>query len=415
VVSSAIDTSVVSFDELANPSFITPGFGPGERIDPYWSMVWQNPNGGPEILWRTPQSERIMADVGVRVPMRCGGLHTQDEAVALLPRRRTRLVTLGTINLWHTMTSQQLVAITGKRGLNSPRSGETGLLFDAGLIQRGRSYYGGWPIDEIPEMFRPNNEASKVNLRGLRYSDWLGATLGGSPVKGHQYDRHNILMTELSLRAAEMCPLRSALGEAVSSWTQVFGPTLKPNPYRSADAVWIRDDGLKIALEMTANFSPSTASKIDQLAELLARDSVKSTIVLFVVAADPKGGRESDVTMKLRQAVKKSAHSSMARILADVENRMVIAKWEDWFPAPELVSREFVGLKAHRYVASDDDWTPINVLDPFDTPFPGADRPEVRASFKYLNDVFGAPWWLRQEHGADHDSYLLEKAGFPGV
>lgn len=376
-------------------------------------MVWQSPNGGPEILWRTPQSEETMAEVGVRVPIRCGGLHTQEEAVALLPKRRTRLVTLGAINLWHTMTSQQLVAITGKPGLNSPRSGETGLLFDAGLIQRGRCYYGGRVVDDVPEMFRPNNEAPKVDLRGLRYKDWLGATLGGNLVKGHQYDRHNVLMTELSLRAAEICPLRSVLGEAVASWTQVFGPALKPNPCRSADAVWIRDDGMKIAIEMAANFSASTVSKVDQLAELLARDSTKSTVVLFVIAAHPKGGRAGDLGLKLRQAVKKSAHSSMNRILADVENRMVIAKWEDWFPAPGLVSFDFVRLRAQRYIASDDEWSPIDVLDPFDAPFPGADNPQLKPLFKHLNDVFGAPHWMRTEEGADYREYLLEKAGFP--
>jgi hypothetical protein len=404
--------SAVPFSEIGNKAFVTPGYGPAERADAFWSMVWPNSNGGPIINWHSLHSERAMADAGLHVPIRHGrNRHSQSEAIALLRHRRTRLITLGTINLWRTITGEQLVAMTGRPGIGSARSEEIGLLFDAGLIQRGRFYYAGRSLD-VPEIFRPDTQADKVDLRHLRYADWLGATLGGQSIKGHQYDRHNILTVELSLRAGEICPLRSVLGEGLATWPRLFGSALKPNPYRSADALWVRDDGLKIAVELTATVTPATVKKIDQLAELLARDTTKSVVVLFVVAAHPKDGRTGDVTNRLRQAVKRSSHSSMSRILAEVENRMAIVKWTDLFPGPGLVEPEFVQLRAQRYSAADDDWLPTDLLDPYDVSFPGAD---FDAMFANLNDVLGTPWWMRTGEGADLDAYLIEKADFPRV
>jgi hypothetical protein len=319
------------------------------------------------------------------------------------------------VNLWRTLTGQQLAAITGQPGLNSPRSDETALLFDAGLIQRGRFHYAGRSLDEFPEIFRPAPHADKVDLRHLRYGDWLGTTLGSSPIRGHQYDRHNILTVEISLRAAEICPLQSVLGEAVATWPRIFGSKLQPNPHRSADAVFVRDDGLKIAVELTATFTGATIKKIDQLADLLAQDTTKSVVVLFVLAPQPGSDHELEVGRRLRQAIRKSSHSSRARVLAEVKNRMAVVTWKSWFPATGLVSREFIPLRAQRFSSTDDEWVDTDLLDPYNVPFEGAGSPEVEETFTNLNDVFGAPWWARTGQGFDFDMYLIKAAGFDNV
>lgn len=411
-----LPSSAVRFSELVNDNTITPGYGPGERTDPFWQMVWPNSDGGPVLVWRSLHSERAMADASIRIASRPGGRTASrpvSEAIALLNQRRSRLITLGTVNLWRTITGQQLAAITGQPGLTSPRSDETALLFDAGFIQRGRFHYANRALDHMPEVFRPDTKSDDVHLRQqLRYADWLGVTLGGPLMKGHQYDRHNILTTELSLRAAEICPLRGVLGEAAATWTKLFDSRLQPNPYRSADAVWVREDGLKIAVEMTATVTTATVKKIEQLAELLAHDTSNSLVVLFIVAAQPGQEHTSDVARRLRQAIKRSSHSSRTRILAEVKNRMVIAKWETFFPAPGLVSREFIRLRAQRYSSVDDDWVVTDLLDPYDVPFAGADSPAIKETSGNLNNVFGAPWWMRTGPGADLDAYLIKKAGF---
>jgi hypothetical protein len=409
VMSDTTQSSVIPFSEIGNKAFVTPGFGPAERTDPFWSMLWPNSNGGPIINWHSLHSEHAMADAGLHVPIRHGRRrHSQSEAIALLNNRRTRLITLGTVNLWRAITAEQLVAMTGRPGIGSARSEEIGLLFDAGLIQRGRFSYNKRSLSQASEIFRPDTQAYKADLSSLSYRDWLGATLGDEPIRGHQYDRHNILTTELSLRAAETCPLRSVLGEAVAMWPRLFGPELRPNPHRSADAVWIRDDGLKIAVELTATITQATIKKIEQLADLLARDTTKSVVVLFVVAAQPNKGRTGDVTNQLRQAIKKSSHSSRTRILTEVDKRMVLARWEDWFPEPGLLSRDFIPLSAQRYSSVDNEWSFTWLLDPFDTTFAGAYSPESEETSTRLNDVFGTPWWMRTGPSADLDANPLE-------
>ena len=43
-------SSVVPFAELANKDFITPGFGPGERDCPFWTMAWTAISGASHRL-----------------------------------------------------------------------------------------------------------------------------------------------------------------------------------------------------------------------------------------------------------------------------------------------------------------------------------------------------------------------------
>lgn len=417
-VSNAASSSAVSFSELVNKDFITPGFGPGERVCPYWGMVWPNQDGGPVIAWRSLHSERAMADAGIHVMSRAGGrrhTRTQDEAIALLNKRRSRLIALGTINLWRTVSGEQLAAMNGRSGLASPTSDVIGLLFDAGLIQRGRFHYAGRALDTMPEIFRPNPQAGKINLRQfLRFKDWLGVTFGGPLMSGHQYDRHNLLTTEFALRAAEICPLRSVLGESLATWPRLFESSLRPNPNRSSDALFVRDDGLKIAIEMTATVTTATVTKIDQLAELLARDVSRSVVFLFIIAPQPGSDHELEVGRRLRQAIKKSSHSSRSRILAEVEKRMVIARWVDFFPGPGLVTRDFIPLRAKRYSAAEDDWVDIDLLDPYSAPF-DVDPYVVEETSRNLNDVLGVPWWCRTGPGADYDALLIRMAGFDRV
>ena len=411
--------SIFPFSELVRDGVVTPGFGPGDRCDPFWSIPWANQSGGAAIIWRSLESERAVAAAGIRTPLRPGGRGhqplTQEAAIALLNKRRSRRITLGAINLWRAITSQQLAAITGQSGLASSRSDETALLFDAGLVQRGRVCYAGRALAEFPEVFRPNPQAGKIDLRQhLRYADWMGVTLGTPPLQGHQYDRHNLLATELSLRAAELCPLRSVLGESAAGWPRLFDSKLRPNPHRSADAVWVRDDGLKIAIEVTATFTAATATKIEQLAELLARDTTKSILILFVLAAHPGSDHELEAGRRLRQAIRKSSHASRSRVLAKVSDRLLIMSWRSAFPGPGLVSRDFVPLRAQKYSSAGNSWVAVDLLDPYEIQFDG-DPYVVEETSHNLNSVFGTPWHMRTGPGFDFDTYLLKASGFDKV
>ncbi|MHB1210246.1 MAG: hypothetical protein ACYC1I_11165 [Acidimicrobiales bacterium] len=202
------------------------------------------------------------------------------------------------------------------------------------------------------------------------------------------------------------------LGETLASWPRLFGSALQPNPHRSADAVFVRGDGLKIAIEMTATFTVATAKKIDQLADLLSRDTSNSVVFLFILAPLPGSDHELEVGRRLRQAIKKSSHSSRTRVLAKVKDRLFVAKWKDYFPAPGLVTRDFTPLRSQKYSSTDDEWVDTDLMDPYSVPFNGADSPAVEETSRNLNDVLGAPHWMRTGPGVDFDALLIGIAGF---
>jgi hypothetical protein len=401
----------IPFKEMVTQNGATPGCRPAERRDPYWSMRWPGSNGGPAISWRSLSAERLMAEDGLSIAARRSKGRSIKEARDLLPRKRTLITALATVNLWRTITGPQLAAMRGRKSLALQRDDTTSILYDAGLIQRGRFFYDGQLLQGYPEVFRPDPSAIGDAFSDLRYGDWMGVTLGGEPVRGNQYDRHNILVTELSLRAAEMCPLRSVMGELAAGWSRVVGPKAAPNPRLIADAVWMRDDGLKIMIEMTASLSSSTFKKIDQIADVLARDTSRSVVVVFV-AAPPAAASDADFTRRLRQEIKKAAHSSMSRIKADVESRMLLVRWEHWFPGAGMGSREFSWLSARRFSAKNDTWIDVNLLDSFDVPYEEANDAMNAEMFRNLNDVLGTPHWMQRGVGNDWDRIVLDLAGF---
>ncbi len=402
----------VPFAELAAVDRGAQGsFGPADRIDPYWSMMWSSSHGGPIIDWRSLHVDEQIRDAGISFSrQRKAPRRTPQDAIALLGRRNPRIDYLATINLWRMVSGEHLAALRGQPSLNASRSDDVDVLYDAGLIQRGRALYAGQYLPDYPEFFRPSPDAAST-FPDMRYAQWLGATLGGSGINGHQYSRHNLLATELSLRAAEMCPLHSVLGESASEWSRVFHPDLSPNQYRASDAVWLRQDGLKIAVELTAAASPAAQTKINQFADLIARDPSKSVIVVFVMAPDISSDRASELSRVIRRAIKQSSRSSMNRVLTNVASRISIVRWSDWFPSPGLVSKEFVGLRARRCLDGEN-WSEVDLLDPFQVPFDGADSPETQQTLDNVEMVRGAPHWMCRRPAADSFSGLIrERAG----
>ncbi len=68
-----------------------------------------------------------------------------------------------------------------------------------------------------------------------------------------QHSRHNALTVELALRLAEYAQVGTVLGERVGTIDLLAGPGISRDIYdadgRSADAVIVRPDGLRIAIE----------------------------------------------------------------------------------------------------------------------------------------------------------------------
>lgn len=333
--------------------------------------------------------------------------------------RAQRLSTLAAIGLWRNATVEQLVAITGNLGLARRRSAERSLAWSAGLVQRG-TLVTGMPgkaqLQPRHLMYRPDNHGVIEELsRRLSYREWLGVTAGSVWEPGGQYDRHDLLTTEVSLRVAEWCGVATVLGEPLTAWQLMLGSSLDlPTGRRAADAAWVRPDGLTIAVEMTANVSQQFQAKARRWAEVLARDTTKSVMVLFIGAIHPDRSNGADVANRLRKAVTAAAHSSMDTVLAGVAERMAVVRWTDWFPEPGMVDPTMLGLAAQRPTGPEGKrWEPVNLLDPFDMVFTPAPGTNPTAVIDNANLLYGVPHWLKTGPGPDLFGLLRARAGLP--
>jgi hypothetical protein len=136
-------TVAIPFSELVDPDVVTRGNGPASRLDPYWTMLWPNSNGGPAISWRSLRADETIRESGMNIKTRYDKGRHVDEARALLNKRPSRIAALATINLWRTITGPQLAAMRGQPVLSSPhlprKGNDLAILYDAGLVQ---SAYG---------------------------------------------------------------------------------------------------------------------------------------------------------------------------------------------------------------------------------------------------------------------------------
>jgi len=420
-------TNLVPFADL-QPVATTKRSGIADRIDPFWDELWQTPNGGVVVSWASRRSVERLAARGLFQPHARETKTPSEDALVSIPDRRPRLEALAAINMWRAITAEQLAAITGRPGVATSRGAmaSTHLLWAAGLIQRGTFTTSRSRIAKLPALFRPGTKGCMDELeRTLNYHDWVGVTGGQAQPFGHHYDRHNLLTTELSLRAAELCPLAAVMGEGMAAWSIIFDPSagVPASSHRAADALWVRSDGLKIAVETTATVSSGTKLKIQQAADALAADRSKSTVVLFVNAAHPtEGPSPVDISRQLRMAMAKSAYSSRATIAADVAGRMALARWIDWFPEPGMVAPSFMALSAQRPTGprpGEGRFEPVDLLDPYAVPFDGTGSEDTQALLSNVRLLYGVPHWQRwQRRHSDTsvlDAHLLDHFEVPQV
>jgi hypothetical protein len=269
-------------------------------------------------------------------------------------------------------------------------------------------------------LYRPDLHCGSFDrlARRLSYAEWVGVTGGCGWAQGAQFDRHNLLAVELSLRVAEWCDIGAVLGESLVTWKTMLDPSagVPSTSRRAADAAWVRPDGLTIAVEMTSHVASHAKDKAQAWADVLARDESRSTMVLFVEAAHPD--RESGHNVHLlRRHVAAAANSTIDHVLADVASRMAVVRWVDWFPAPGMVDPSIVGLSVWRPTGPGQMvWEPANLIDPYDVAFhedragSGAGRQTVLDN---LGLLYGVPGWLVKRPAPSLDNLVRAQGGFP--
>ncbi|WP_096303530.1 hypothetical protein [Jatrophihabitans sp. GAS493] len=273
------------------------------------------------------------------------------------------------------------------------------VLWASGLVEEGR--LAGQNFRGVP-LYRPYRSGDFDRLaRRLSQADLAGVTGGVSWRWGSQFDRHNLLGAELALRVAEYTTMACVLGESVAGVdliSRLLGTRVRAGSSRAADALFVREDGMLIAVEITATVTKNLQQKAENWASVLQADKQRRLVVLFLECSHPDFvGRGNRVHAQLQTVVNKAANSSMPMVMNDVPDRMLVARWRDWFPSPGEVHRRFLALEAAVPTGQNarDRWRQVWALDPFAFPWDGGDEVEEAETINRFRSLYGVPHWMR--------------------
>ena len=408
------------------------------RVDPYWQGLW--PVGGSqaswlsaEVAWRREEAglgrvrradrrltaERARADLlrgcgrwgnGGR---RGGVTRAGQRGAPASHRHEGRLASLAAVGMWRTLSAQQVVAMTGF-GLGPALTESMSALWAAGLVERGE-LVSGMVGSKLPALFRAcDSTAVDAFLADLPYREWVAVT-GGQPwTLGPRHDRHNMLTTELGLRIAEYCEVSAVLGESMAGFHLLDPSGATPtSTTTAADAVVIRPDGLRVCLETTANAGSSFERKVDRWVEFLMSTDHDDlgAVVCFVESARPDDRNANDLFRTVRRTVERAVGARSGAVRRRLAQRMFVARWRWWFPAPSSATAGFRTLVAVCPDGSgrDNRWREAHMLDLTDVTFdpsPALERLEVD-----FNTLLGTPFWLRQGEPVDLGPVIVSQAG----
>lgn len=385
------------------------------RVDPYWDKLWAP---GSVAVWSTGSMERTLAHTD---PSRANRrfMMKPAEAKRLLninQGRASRLAAWSIVDSWRTATAEQVAALSGSELLLDPACSNIAASASLDLLDVGsfpsaihrnpglgrRSLYRPGRSDTFERDIKPT----------LTWPEWVSVTGGTDWSSGGQYDRHNVLATELAIRAAEYLPIGSIMGEKFATVDLLagtgLGRTVKKADNRRADGVIVRQDGMRIAFELTATASASFENKVRRWAEILTERPLETSglTILFVAVAHPDrlGHKGKDPRNEIYRRIAKVLSHFPGKGPNSAAARIGVAAWDDWFPARHEVSESFLKLTANFPTASGRGagrWVPRSLLDDYDfTPWETFDATAVNRNAPLLA---ATPHWMRK---GDHTALL---------
>jgi hypothetical protein len=398
-------------------------FSLANRTDPYFSGLFES---SASASWISLPLALRHRDSGLQALPSTLDIDQGEAIERVLHRNNLQrsLDVLAVLDSWRTATGEQIAAISGVSAAASTRSTLMPELFAAGLVDIGviSNALGRTAPLGRTTLFRPSRSPvfDREIAPRLTYPEWVSVTGGHAWESGSQFDRHNILATEVALRVSELSEIGGVLGEKLSTVDLLAHTGLgRSAPYgarRAADATLIRTDGARIAIEITASAGPHLRDKIRRWAELLeSRPTDMSGLhVIFLLAPNlGKGLRRDEYVNDVRAHVLAGARDYAGSIRHWTSTRMFVASWTDWFPNPNTFDEKFLTLEAHRPSGRGETrWETASALDPIDTPFdpqPGWDALAVLDNLALLRSV---PSWLRTGKAPELWPTAIKRLGF---
>lgn len=387
------------------------------RQDPYYETVWPSRTS---VAW----VERDQLDRTARLPrdLPKAMFRSREEALDVAFSKPLPLAKiLGAVQSYRTLSQHQLAAITGEPALLKPAPAVLRAAWSAGLLD-------AYPLDDRTRpapwgrgsIWRPASTSivSEVITDRFSMAEYLAATGGRPWSQSGSRPRHDTLATELALRAAEHCPRVAAVfGEVFSSADLLLRPptvVLPPEREkawqkaaggRMADITLVREDGMRIAVELVANINSHFPGKVATWIQHLARDDLpfhgsklgNGLTVLFVVAPDPfaTSGSPTALMTKVQSALE--AAFTARGCLSGVTDRFAVAHWRDLFPSAHEISPAFINLTTLAVSPGSRpwQWRMRPLLDVVPTPFEPVSPVAARAVIASAALLGQSPFWLR--------------------
>lgn len=404
-----------------------PGLDAANRLDPYWHGLWT----GSAPHWLNPTLVERQASVGLsRVPKVLSKPRREAIDYFLSPNGiHARLNVLGVLHSWRTCSAEQVAVLTGKAEHGAPLGKVLSNAFAARLVEFGYPMLSSLQKDQYSRatLLRPSDPEgfNRQVVDRLTWAEWLSVT-GGQPWStGSRYDRHNVLATEVGIRAAEYTDAATVLGERFSTVDLLAGSGvgLPPRPAtdrRAADVTVVRRDGVRVAIEVTATISPYFDKKVAKWAKLLAESSWEDTglAVIFLVAASPGSEWNAEsVRVATYQAVARAVREFPGVSVDRTAERIGVATWAEWFPGPHLTTDRFLGLRADRPTGSGAGlWVECDFLDTSALPFTARDSETILAVVENARTLAQTPPWMREAaFPLPMSELLLDSAGITSV
>lgn len=385
------------------------------RRDPYWDRLWAP---GSQANWITGPMARHHKAVGIS-PVNAKLLIEENEALRIIASNRgrtERLAMWGVLDSWRTASAEQVAALTGCTYFLDPNYSSLAASFSLDLVDIG-TYANKFRLNpgmNSSVVYRTaNSEAfNKIIEPTLTGPEWLSVTAGHPWSTGGQYDRHNVLSTELGLRVAEYLDIGAVLGEKLSTLDLLagsgLGKKLTRRDSRRADGTIVRTDGMRIAFELTATASESFANKVRRWAQVISERPLETSglTVVFIAAPHPDRSRQT------RSDPRNEIYRTLARVLSEFPGRgqdspaarIGVAHWEEWFPGRHLMSEAFFNLEAD-FAINDTTgpgrWARRGMLSDYAfTPWSNFDAAAVLENSKLLA---ATPHWMRT---GDHTALI---------
>lgn len=386
-----------------------PALDATSRLDPYWSGSWT----GSVSTWLTSGLAARQKEAGLlKLPPRL--MVDRDAALDRLTRRRnlTKEVTyLGSLHSWRTCSVEQLAALTGNTDLLVPVNAVTAAAFCSDLVDIAPSASATTAVERFGRgmLLRPTLSSvfEQTIKPRLTWAEWLAITGGQDWTSGTQFDRHNLLATELGLRLAEYTDAATVLGERFSTVDLLAGSGVglrdRSAHRRSADLTAVRLDGMRIAIEVTATTSDRFERKVEHWARLLAETPLnQSGLVVIFLLATPPDRAQSKQARRVRsatyQAVLRAVKKHPGVSYDPTSHRIGVATWREWFPAAHKVSDAFLSMRVARPTGSGDGpgrWEPCDLMDFSRMPFEAKDPAALMAVVDNAGGLGQTPYWLR--------------------